>query len=155
MLSNFYNQTRAEYYRQLDAISQSKGNLIPFFEYALQGFVDGLREQILFIQRQQQEVIWTNHIHEQFKKEENNVGKRRRDLALAISKHYFEFEEPVTIKELLSRNVTVAITYPDKKRKTLSRDIQTLKIMNIMEEVEENALMPSINLLRSLHSDRI
>src|SRR5258708_25331431 len=46
LLSNHYNLTRTEYYRQLDRASGSKGEYIPFVEYAVQGFVDGLRQQL-------------------------------------------------------------------------------------------------------------
>lgn len=52
LLSNYYNQTRAEYYRQLDAASRSGGNLVAFTEYAVQGFVDALRSQIEMIREQ-------------------------------------------------------------------------------------------------------
>jgi Fic family protein len=34
LLSNFYNQTRTEYYRQLDAASRSGGDILPFIKYA-------------------------------------------------------------------------------------------------------------------------
>ncbi len=44
LLSNHYNQTRSEYYRQLQAASRT-GDPVPFLTYALRGFVDGLAEQ--------------------------------------------------------------------------------------------------------------
>ena len=37
LMSNHYNQTRAEYYRQLERASQSGGDIAPFLVYALQG----------------------------------------------------------------------------------------------------------------------
>ncbi len=40
ILSNFYNQTRPEYYRQLDQ-ARKKRNLTGFIKYAVQGFSDG------------------------------------------------------------------------------------------------------------------
>ena len=43
LLSNHYNETRLEYYRQLDAASKSGGDLTSFIGYAVQGFVDGLK----------------------------------------------------------------------------------------------------------------
>lgn len=46
LLSNHYNQTRSEYYRQLDATHKSNGDIFPFVMYALQGFIDGLVEQL-------------------------------------------------------------------------------------------------------------
>lgn len=44
LLSNHYNTTRTEYYRQLDAASRSGGRVLPFVEYALERLVDGLRQ---------------------------------------------------------------------------------------------------------------
>jgi len=37
LLSNHYNQTRTEYYRQLDRASRSGGDVVPFVEYAVRG----------------------------------------------------------------------------------------------------------------------
>lgn len=53
LLSNQYNLTRTEYYHQLDRSSKSGGNPLPFIEYALRGFVDGLRSQLCDIRNQQ------------------------------------------------------------------------------------------------------
>jgi Fic family protein len=58
LLSNHYNQTRTEYYRQLDRASKSGGEIVPFIEYAARGFVDGLREQLHKIRDQQWDVSW-------------------------------------------------------------------------------------------------
>jgi Fic family protein len=46
LLNNHYNQTRTEYYRDLDIISKTNGNLVEFFKYANQGYIDGLKEQL-------------------------------------------------------------------------------------------------------------
>ena len=51
LLSNHYNLTRSEYYRQLERASASGGDYVPFFEYAVRGFLDGLREQIAEIRK--------------------------------------------------------------------------------------------------------
>src|ERR1035438_4373011 len=56
LLSNHYNHTRAEYYRQLDTASKSGGEIIPFIQYAAEGLVDGLREQLQVICEQQWDV---------------------------------------------------------------------------------------------------
>ena len=56
LLSNFYNQTRTEYYNQLDYASRSKGDPDKFIEYALGGLVDQLDEQISDIRKMQLEI---------------------------------------------------------------------------------------------------
>jgi len=49
ILSNFYNKTRSEYYRQFDK-ARKKRDLTWFIEYAVQGFRDGLNENLRIIQ---------------------------------------------------------------------------------------------------------
>ena len=66
LMSNHYNITRSEYYRQLDLSSKSGGEIRHFIRYALQGFIDGLKEQIDLIQYQQTFVHWINHVHNTF-----------------------------------------------------------------------------------------
>ena len=46
LLSNHYNQTRSEYYRQLDRARQTDDGVLRFISYAIAGLVDGLNEQI-------------------------------------------------------------------------------------------------------------
>lgn len=53
LLSNHYNYTRTEYYRQLDYAGKSGGNIIPFITYAIRGYVDGLQMQLEDIHNQQ------------------------------------------------------------------------------------------------------
>lgn len=154
LLSNFYNQTRAEYYRQLDAISQSKGDMFPFFEYAVSGLLDGLKEQVMFIQHQQASVIWTNYIHERFRADNTSVGKRRRDLALAISASFLSTGKATTSEQLLSSNAAVAMAYAKKTKKTLQRDIKTLEQLQVIEETE-SGVVPRIGLLQALHANRV
>ena len=65
LLSNHYNLTRSEYYRQLDRASATGGNVVPFVSYAVRGFLDGLKQQI--------DVIWTR-----------TVGRRMAELRARI-----------------------------------------------------------------------
>src|SRR6185369_2961933 len=58
LLSNHYNQTRSDYYRQLAYASQSGGDVMPFLTYAMRGFVDDLRIQIEEVRRQQIDIVW-------------------------------------------------------------------------------------------------
>ena len=63
LLSNHYNQTRSEYYRQLDYASKSGGDILPFIQYAVQGFVDGLRSQLEYVWEQQWDIVLLNYVH--------------------------------------------------------------------------------------------
>ena len=64
LLSNHYNQTRSEYYRQLDSTSKSGGDILPFIQYAVQGFVDGLRSQLEYVWEQQWDIVCAGSIVE-------------------------------------------------------------------------------------------
>lgn len=135
LLSNHYNQTRAEYYRQLDTASKSGGNLFPFIHYALQGFVDGLRSQIDAIESQQLRVLWDRHIYNRFRDRRTTTDRRRRDLMFAISSHYFETNTSRPFQEIRSLTPKLAIAYHDKTDKTIRRDLIMLGEMDLLEEV--------------------
>ena len=83
LLSNHYNQTRSEYYRQLDQASRSE-DIMPFIRYAIQGFVDGLQEQLAVIRSQQLYVHWINYIHTQFRNRDKPSDLRNRQTASGI-----------------------------------------------------------------------
>jgi Fic family protein len=129
LLSNHYNQTRAEYYRQLDRASQSGGDVIPFLGYALQGFVDGLRAQIEQIRVQQWDVSWQNYVHDVFLGKTSQGDLRRRQLLLDLSSK----TEGVSRADLPRVSPEVASLYARKTAKTLSRDINALIGMGLMD----------------------
>ena len=66
LLSNHYNETRSEYYRRLNEASRVSNGVMNFLVYALQGFVDGLTEQVNTIKDQIRKDVWTNYVHRQF-----------------------------------------------------------------------------------------
>ncbi|MCL2722824.1 MAG: Fic family protein [Polyangiaceae bacterium] len=133
VLSNFYNETRDEYYRQLDAASKSKGDVIPFIHYAVQGFVDGLREQIDTIRNQQFDIIWRNFVHEFFQNDESATGKRQRYLVLAIS----EQPTPVAKSELSRVNARVAQAYAKISPRTVVRDVNALLQKGLLDRTAD------------------
>ena len=133
LMSNHYNQTRAEYYRQLDRASQSGGDITPFLVYALHGFVDGLRAQIDQIRVQQWEVSWQNYVHDVFRGKMSSGDLRRRQLLLDLSAK----PEGVRRVDLQRISPEVATLYARKTPKTLSRDVNALIGMGLMEERED------------------
>ncbi len=145
LLSNHYNKTRTAYYRQLDMISKSGGNLTPFFEYAVQGFVDGLREQVEAIEAEQVRVTWVNYIHAQFSDQATLAGKRRRDLALAIS-HDPEYRQ---IDDILASAQKLSRTYAGLDEKTLTRDINVLLRMEIISRKAGRQYRPKTSKIRA------
>jgi len=128
LLSNHYNLTRTEYYRQLDRASSSGGDYIPFIEYAVQGFVDGLREQLGEIRNFQLDVIWRNYVHEMFSDRKTDVERRRRALVLALS----TVEGPVRMAKMPELDPWISRAYVDKTRMVLNRDLNALKRMGLV-----------------------
>ncbi|MCK4373923.1 MAG: Fic family protein, partial [Candidatus Brocadiae bacterium] len=128
MLSNHYNQTRTEYYRQLDVATRSGGDVIPFLMYAVDGFLDGLRSQLEIIRQQQWDVAWRNYVHECFRDRTTASEVRRRHLVLDLSRS----SEPVPISELPELSTRLAAAYAGKTRKTLTRDVRALQAMGLL-----------------------
>lgn len=120
LLSNHYNATRAEYYSQLDKASKIN-DPTSFFDYAIQGFYDGLEEQLKYVQEHITDVCWREYIYERF--HQIGVGeviKRRRELALRIAEH----RNPLDKKSLM---LLMSKEYAGKTPKTLMRDLNELE----------------------------
>jgi len=123
ILSNHYNLTRTEYYRQIQ-IAYNKKDLTEFIVYALQGFRDGLYSTLLTIQRSQLEITWQKLVYDKFdgvKMVKKEVFKRKRALILSIP-----LDRKLTIEELLFTNLKVAKMYAALSMKSVQRDIAEL-----------------------------
>ncbi len=134
LLSNHYNQTRAEYYRQLDRASKSGGDLLPFLEYAVQGFVEGLREQLKVIRDQQWEVAWENYVHDVFRDKHSPAETRQRWLVLDLG----NAKEPVPVGKIRELTPRLAKAYATKTPKTLQRDLGALEKLELVERSAAN-----------------
>jgi Fic family protein len=129
VLSNHYNQTRDEYYRQLDRASKSGGDLLPFLRYAVRGLVDGLRMQLEFVWRQQWDLTWRNYVHELFQNKSSASDVRQRHLALDLGAR----SDWVAVSELNVLTPRLAKAYANKTPKTVQRDLNVLASMNLIE----------------------
>jgi Fic family protein len=133
LMSNHYNHTRTEYYRQLDYASKSGGDILPFMEYAVQGFVDGLRGQLELVREQQWDVTWRNYVHEMFRDKIKVSDIRQRHLALDLS----AIATPVPLAKITETTPRLAKTYATKSPKTLQRDLAELEKLGIVERTAE------------------
>ena len=130
LLSNHYNQTRGEYYRQLARSSASDDGVIAFLTYAATGFVDGLRNQLALIRSQQFDDRWEQFIYETFGGDTQSPPRQRQlRLVLDLSTS----ESPVPRSRLTTVSPEVAALYAGKTRKTLTRDINALTEMGLIE----------------------
>ena len=129
LLSNHYNQTRAEYYRQLDAASRSGGDLVPFIEYAVQGFADALRSQIEVIREQQWEVAWRDFVYQGFGANPPAPQARQCQLVLALGGQ----GGFVPIDKLPTLSAQLAAVYARCSSRVLYRDVTELLRRGLVE----------------------
>jgi Fic family protein len=130
LLSNHYNQTRSEYYRQLANASRSGGEVIPFLEYAVQGLVDGLRAQLNSVWDQTWKIAWENYLHEAIHPD-GATDSRRHDLAIELGNRN-DWVEVTSIPKL---SPDLAALYAIKGPKTVQRDINALTALNLVERL--------------------
>jgi len=128
LLSNHYNETKAEYYRQLDLASKSGGDLLPFLRYAVQGLVDGLRKQLQFVWDQQWDITWRNYVHELFQHKSSASDTRQRHLALDLGAH----NDWVALASLPQLTPRLASAYAGKTAKTVQRDLNVLSKLGLI-----------------------
>jgi Fic family protein len=133
ILSNYYNMTRPEYYRQLDKAFQTK-NLTEFIAYALLGFRDGLQLILEKIQASQLSITWQKYVYDKFNSVEMGqkaVFKRKRSFALEIP-----IDKKFSKTEIPGLNIALARLYSNISSKTLERDIDELLELEIL--IKEN-----------------
>ena len=129
ILSNFYNLTRPEYYRQLHRAGESR-DLGAFIAYAAEGYRDGLLEILSTIQEHQFAIAWRTLIHDRFAREryrKKSVFRRRRELMLN-----FPIDEAVTLDSLPMLTVGLARQYALLTETTLLRDVRMLMEMDLV-----------------------
>jgi Fic family protein len=125
LLSNYYNKTRARYYQVLRETSRADGYPAwRFVSYAIEGFVEELREQIDVVQQHQLTLAWLTMVNEKSLGQQEGTNTRRRALLLALPAG--EPDQFTPIENLDRLNPHIAVTYADKTSKTMTRDINRL-----------------------------
>jgi len=127
LLSDHYNRTRDRYYQVLARTSRGKFPAEEFVEYALQGLVDELREQIDEVRRQQLQVTWENFIHDVFRDKDTAAKRRQKYLMLDLPDTFYPI---VKIRDVSTR---VAVAYAGKQQKTITRDLNELAKMELIK----------------------
>jgi len=129
LLSNHYNLTRPHYYKALDAARQKGSGELSFVRYAIEGFVDGLREQLSMIWEQQMAVMWRDYVHDRirdgFRNPSSTPAIRTRELVLAMT-------EPTERSRLTQLNPEVARLYAPVSQKTLTRDLHSAEALGLL-----------------------
>jgi Fic family protein len=127
LLSNHYNATRTNYYRQLDHASKSGGDLIPFLDYAAEGFVGELQQQLNDVHELIVRATWINYVHSRFP-DPTLTARRQRNLVLALPSDKF-----VPRAKLSTLTPELAKAYATKKTKTVTRDLNALERLELIE----------------------
>lgn len=123
LLSNHYNLTRDRYLVELDRTSSREGYPVQdFVHYALEGFVDQLKDQISTIRGQQFLVTWQHLVHMSYRDEETPAKIRQRHLVLDLQPG--EWYHRSKIRDVSTR---VAVEYAGRKSKTITRDLNELE----------------------------
>jgi Fic family protein len=144
ILSNHYNETRSEYYRQLDQASKTR-DLSAFLKYAIQGYFDGLTEVLKALSDNSVETAWRYLIHARFAERpyrKKTVFKRRRRLALAIPP-----DRSITPDEAMMLTPDLAREYAAVTVRTLIRDLDELRAMEIVSYEDGGRLRANMALL--------
>ena len=128
LLSNHYNLTRDRYYRELDLASKPGRNTLGFLSYAIEGFIDGIREVIDMVRMQQFEVAWINYVHERFGELPNTkASNRQRSLVLAMP-----MDSVVPRSDLEGLTPKIAKMYAGAGPRVLSRDLHQISKLGLI-----------------------
>jgi Fic family protein len=153
LLSNHYNHTRTEYYRQLDRTTNEGPR--GFLLYATQGFVDELRAQLDRIWSMQYFDRWEQYVHQQFGEASTDTQRRRlrliKDLSrrsiTTVPQHPLPHLEPVPRAELRHLSPALAEAYAQKTERTLSRDLNALASMELIVRTPQGVFPNSDSVL--------
>jgi len=128
VLSDHYNRTREAYYAALDRTSKQDGFPVEvFIQYAMQGFVDELREQLQIVKSAQMEVTWENYVHEIFRDQDTPARRRQKHIALDLPAG-----EATPRGKIRGISPRVAEEYAGKTAKTVSRDLNALAELRLI-----------------------
>jgi Fic family protein len=131
LLSNHYNATRAEYYRQLKRASDT-ADILAFLTYAARGFVDELSEQLDIVWHWQFDDRWEQYVYQQFGELRTETNRRRLKLTLAVSSLH---PEPLSRSRMLELTPGLARAYAQKTPKTLTRDLNAIRKLELIRRV--------------------
>ncbi|MFC1551303.1 Fic family protein [Candidatus Latescibacterota bacterium] len=131
--SRLYYHTKYDYFRHIENASSPGGKIVPFIMYSLQGFIEGLRDQMGIIKEHQLNTIWQNYVSEIFGDKNSIADIRRKYLVLDLS----ESPGPVPVSKLPELSTRLAKFYSSKTAKTLSRDIVELVSKKLLKKTPE------------------
>ncbi len=127
-----YHRTRGEYSLQLETAWQT-GEVVPFIQYTVRGFLEGLRGQARRIGEYQREIAWQRHVLSFFQDAVTESDTRRRHLALDLSSQ----GKPSPLSQIPLISPRLARDYARRVERTLIRDLNYLKEAGLVEKTPE------------------
>ncbi len=135
--SRLYTVTRYDFFRHIEKASQPKGKILPFIIYSVQGFLDGLREQVKIIRDRQSDMVFENYVHDRFAGKTSLADLRRSHLVLDLAKR----DEPVPASEISTVSTRMTKYYSTKTNKTQSRDVADLVKAGLIQKTAEGVMV--------------
>jgi len=133
VLTEFYAETRDEYFRQLELASRDR-SLTSFIAYAVEGLRDGLQECFETVTRVHFEAAWRGFVLDRFTAKDyrkKSVFRRRRELMLALP-----LDRSFTIADLTRLDPDLSARYGELSARTRRRDLAVLIDAGLLVESE-------------------
>ncbi len=127
LISNHCNETRDEYYRQLNHASKSGGDIRRFLHYCVSGFVRGLTAQLDVLYEHQFKAEWRDYVAAMVTGRDQGMRERRSAIAESLL-----FHTPVTRREIPLLTTGLAEIYAIFGPKTLARDLKALESVGLI-----------------------
>ena len=125
-----------------------EGVLTEFIRYALQGFRDGLKENLDLIQKSQFSIFWRHYIYENTCRyqihKKRRFFKRKRALILQIP-----IDQTFLVDELMVISPDIAKKYAKVGRATVLRDLKELQDLNLLKKAGRN-YMANTGILKAM-----
>lgn len=146
VLTNFYNITRSEYYRQIETSTKNR-DITNFITYAIQGFRDGLNEVMETIQENQLLITWRNYIFGIFEEKmtagkTRQANKRRRNLILELP-----HDKYLAADVILNSKSWIIKDYSVLSERSFQRDLDELVELGLLDK-NKNGYRAKIELLK-------
>lgn len=132
LLSKHYNQTRSMYYQKLEEASRI-ASPTRFVRYAVEGLVDGLKEQVELIKQQQMAWAWESFYHDQLRGPRGETKDRRLHLIEALTAH----GAPVPRRSIRTLTGELAVAYNNLTEKAVTRDLNALLTLRLVVRSRE------------------
>jgi Fic family protein len=129
LLANHYNETRSEYYRQLQRAKQDR-DLTAFLQYAVVGLRDGLMRTLRTVQKNAFGQMWRVLVYDTFALhpiKQRATFKRQRAVALALP-----LDRQIAFSDVPSLTPELGEAYSTLGERSILRDVKELQKLNLI-----------------------